>query len=575
VQLLELPEAGRFSDEELLRDAVYVVRQLKAQPQFLGKLKKLLGEIAGIEDPLDTYRRPGPKRGVHAKGGAGDFVLLYFAYLLLKKVAMLSLLDQPEAFEAIWAECGFSEAPDYQTLRSRFEELEEHWKAFAAIGDEAIQQARRHRPEIGRFVHVDACAWETHARLEHCCPRHRNCKRNRWYRRANSDEIKTARNNEQELPTDDVPPSLLGRTNVEIDQVPTELVPPQGLSERYSYYLIDSCLFRCRDRNVGLRRYDRAGEFDKSWLGGYGMTATDHLTGAPLAVEVFEADQWEARRYLPLQRSLIRAVGEGNVLGVTGDKGLSYEECFEANTRARIATVFPWRPKGSAQTQREWLRCDHFDEYVVPRCQYCGGEGIQTLPGYGLEFDKHDEPVITFRCAAPWHPECWRKQRIRCAENWAMLVPLSRLHPLYYDLHQTHMAVAERVHGAWRSRYHVFGDDKTMRLKRWASSLSAQRLRAQAARFLEWFRLCLRHGWIAGHKTIRDEAPFSRNSAGGRSYLGMLRNRREKYLNLPYGEAAIRSGLKRAGPPPPSRRGRPPTLPPPAPVPNLDGSIPF
>jgi hypothetical protein len=148
-----------------------------------------------------------------------------------------------------------------------------------------------------------------------------------------------------------------------------------------------------------------------------------------------------------------------------------------------------------------------------------------------------------------------------------------RLHPLYYDLHATHMAAAERMHGAWRSGYCVFGDDKTLCLKRWSQSLAAQRLRAQAARFLEWLRLCLRHGWLAGHKNVRDEAPFPRNGSGSKSFFGMLKNRRERYLDLPYGEAAIRFGLKRAGPPPELRRvGRPPD---PPPEPNPDGSFTF
>ncbi len=570
MQLLELPEATRFSDEPDLRDAVYVIRQLKQQPQFLGELRKRLGQIAGVNDPLDTYRRSGPKRGVHAKGGNGDFVLLFLAYLLLRKTAMFALVDQPQAYEAIWRECGFTEAPDYQTIRNRFIELEERWQAFAAVGDLAIQQARRHRPEIGRFVHVDACAWETHARLEHCCPLDRNCKRQqRFYRRAASDQIKESRNEEQELPVDEQPPSLVGRTNIEIGDVPDQLVPPWGLDKRYSYYLIDSCLFRCRDRDVGFRIYRRAseGEPDKTWLGGYGMTAVDHFTGAPLAVETFEADGWEAHHYEDLQQAMIDAVGKDVVLAATGDKGLSYSEVFEANTRERIASVFPWRPKGNALTERERVRCDLYDEYGVPRCRFCGGEGRQTLPGHGLEFNKKGEPLITFRCAAPWHLECWRKQRIRCSEDWTMLLPLSRLHPLYYDLHATHLASAERMHGLWRSRYHVFGDDKTMRLKRWSRSLHAQRLRAQAARFLEWFRLCLRHGWIVGHNRIRDEEPYARNGSGETSYRGMQRNRRTLHLHIPYGEAAIRSGLKRAGPSP-LRPGEPVVLPP-APPPRL------
>lgn len=403
------------------------------------------------------------------------------------------------------------------------------------------------------------CAFETQARLECCCPRSARCKYRHWWKRAAADEVKDKRHEEaeeRELEGDDLPesvvPRALLRTRVNAQTVPAHLLPKNGLDERYAYFVIDGCLRRSFDPTVGARVFHNPdGTVKKGWLGGIGQAAIDALTGAPLVVQTFDASTAEHRHYKRLLGSLKRTLGGVLPLAITADRGLSIYEVFRENTINAIASVIPWRKKGNI-TDRAQIRCDLFDEYGVPRCQHCGHPGDQLAENCALEF-KNGEPHITFRCTALVLDECEGIQSIACKESWSMLVPPSRMHPLYHDLHAAHFDTAERLFSNWRRRYSVFGDDKTMRLKVFRS-VEAQQLRAEGARFLEWFRICIRHGWLAGHKRQNLATPFARNGLGSGTLIGMLVNRRKLLLDLPYGAAAIRLGLKRSGPEPPGRR---------------------
>ena len=129
--------------------------------------------------------------------------------------------------------------------------------------------------------------------------------------------------------------------------------------------------------------------------------------------------------------------------------------------------------------------------------------------------------------------ECRNAQsRIACKLEWTLLVPLPRTHPLYTDLHEAHFETGERFFANFCGRYFVFGDDKSSRLKRFRS-LEAQRLRAQTARFLEWFRISLRFGWLAGHKTVKQAELRAKNGIGSNSHQGLLFNRRKRRLDCP------------------------------------------
>ena len=55
-------------------------------------------------------------------------------------------------------------------------ELEPYAKDFIKAANILIRRAVKHEPRIKEGVTVDATGFETHARLEHCCPNPEVCK---------------------------------------------------------------------------------------------------------------------------------------------------------------------------------------------------------------------------------------------------------------------------------------------------------------------------------------------------------------------------------------------------------------
>jgi hypothetical protein len=99
----------------------------------------------------------------------------------------------------------------------------------------------------------------------------------------------------------------------------------------------------------------------------------------------------------------------------------------------------------------------------------------------------------------------------------------------------------------WRDRYSSAGKSVESRLKR--RGIGAQQLRSDAALVIEWFRLCLRHGWLGSAR--RREPGELRMTSGIERLKRTLEARKKRRLNRPYGRAAIKLGLARAGPSPP------------------------
>lgn len=89
-----------------------------------------------------------------------------------------------------------------------------------------------------------------------------------------------------------------------------------------------------------------------------------------------------------------------------------------------------------------------------------------------------------------------------------------------------------------------------MKLKRFG--LGAHRLRSAVACFLEWFRLCLRHGWIPGYQGKRNTRETHLRNGEDRR-LATLRYRRWQGLDLPYGKQAEQLRLAPDGKVPPYR----------------------
>jgi hypothetical protein len=449
------------------------------------------------------------------------------------------------ASSELWLEAGFEAVPCYETLRSRLVELEQiederrrrgEKTAFKTVSDMLVRQARRHEARIGRYFHVDGSGWQSHARLEHCCPDRDACREARkrtamHLKRLTDVELQEERHAEAARAPDDV--------------LTPETVPEDVHEEgKYLYLWLGGHRYRTLDKTVGARMYGgKRRRKKKFWLGGIAIPAIDHFTGAPLAIEHISASALEHQAYERLRDEVIEAVGEPP-LAMTGDRAHSIKEVFELNTRAGIASVIPWR-KWRPTMERIDVRCDAFDEHGVPRCRYCGGPGDQIGAGLGLYFDARDTPRLRFRCMLIHTPECKRTQSIACETDWRMLVPLSRLSPLYHALRKSHQSY-EHVHRHWRDRYSSAGKNLESRLKR--RGIPAQELRSGAALVIEWFRICLRNGWLGSHRRRNGGDPIPTD--GHEALLRLLEARRKRAVNFPYGAAAVKAGLARAGPAP-------------------------
>ncbi len=135
-----------------------------------------------------------------------------------------------------------------------------------------------------------------------------------------------------------------------------------------------------------------------------------------------------------------------------------------------------------------------------------------------------------------------------------MLVPLSRLSPQYHAISMAGKHL-ERVWGHWRRRYGVAGQDPDSRTYR-RESVPCQRLRAQTARLIEWFRILLRLGWLAGRTPRRQTKPVE---VDGSRRAGNLRRARDPYrLDVAYGRYAVAAGTATSPDPPPPDPDPPP-----------------
>ena len=126
-----------------------------------------------------------------------------------------------------------------------------------------------------------------------------------------------------------------------------------------------------------------------------------------------------------------------------------------------------------------------------------------------------------------------------------LLIPISRVTPYYQALRKSHQN-CESVFRRWRDRYGVAGKNADARLKR--RGIPFQQLRASAALAIEWFRICLRYGWL-GSARRREYGEF-RTTEPSEGVSAILTLRKKHGLGLPYGPAAVKLGLARAGPSP-------------------------
>ncbi len=542
-ELVHVYRATEFSDDPDLQDPVWLVRELKQHPQLLGPLEEMLTPAPA----RDQFAAPG-RRTRGRPRLKGSWLLVYLAFVISRDPAMESFWQRWRD-SALWWEAGFECVPDYDTLRLRFVELEKleagrgergEKTAFRHIADLLISQARRHEPRIGQVIHVDGTAWQTHARLEHVCPDPAKCSQlsraAKLITRASDEEVQEHRHSE-----------AAGPEPAE-GELPDGAAPTAGEDERFKYVWIGGHRYRTRDKTAGARMHGQGRKATKRrrkkfWLGGILLAGVDHFLGAPLAVSNIAADEHEHLAYPSLMEEIIEATG-GRPLAMTGDKGQSIKSVFEFNTTRGIASVLPWR-KPRFNVTRDQMRRDAYDEHGIPRCRYCGGPSQLESAGLGFYLDARKTPRLRFRCLLRHTAECEKAQSIACSEEWRLLVPINRLTSYYHDVRKSHEH-CERIFRHWRDRYGVAGKNADTRLKR--PGLPFQQLRASAALAIEWFRICMRYGWL-GSARRRDYGEL-RKVDGAKRLRSVLRARKMQGLALPYGPAAVKLGLARAGPAP-------------------------
>ncbi len=202
---VSLKDATAFAKDAGELNAMWLVRQLKALPQFWEGLRTATSaqENWGSEEPPhEPWGRPRLP---------GHWALAYLAYVVSQQADVQPWWNHTT--DDLWRECGFIERPRYYTVWERFAELEEHAAAFNDCAAALIQHAHKASGGlVGRDLHVDSTEAETNARLIHSCPKDSKCweeHKNRYgfsraiTAEANIDEVKAERHAASEYEPDE------------------------------------------------------------------------------------------------------------------------------------------------------------------------------------------------------------------------------------------------------------------------------------------------------------------------------------------------------------------------------------
>jgi hypothetical protein len=271
-------------------------------------------------------------------------------------------------------------------------------------------------------------------------------------------------------------------------------------------------------------------------------------------VHFFEADIQEHLGWPPLYRKLLTALNDDPddpthvPTAVIADRAFTNKTFIGFNTNEGVASITPTRalPGGGLWSD---LRDDdgRLDEHG-PRCKFCGGPSAPARgAGEGFALTGAGDPRLSYRCHIGWTEECRTKlQSISCRREVRALLPIGRRERLFHDLLASHNHF-EGAFDSWLDRYAVSSTSNATRSKR-RLSIQAQRLRAAAALLAEWFRICLRMGYISNHTRRNPHQPVERD-AGAHALIKLRQYRDRENLNLPIGPAAATLGLPPAAAP--------------------------
>lgn len=495
-----------FSDQPELMDPLWAVRKLKSNPQWLDLLI----------DGTDLNRNWGRPRS------AGSWALAYLAFVVSRHSDVEPWVASSS--QEVWTECGFPTKPSYQTVWLRFAELEQTSDVFAGVSARLIRHAREHSGGlVGRDIHVDGTEAETNARLRHDCPEG-TCRKDERPKPASAVEAQALRHQEDAKPPERPDSLKTGETE-----------------KGEKIVMLGGCRFLTWDTLAGVRAYSRGDQLKKFWHGYYNAKAIDHYTGAPIAVLVSSASEQEYDAYPRLLDATLTALDD-TPRSVVADRGYSYSQIFELNTRQGIASVMPYRaPHRNLRKRKDE---DEFDRHGIPRCKHCGAQSKF------VRFAATPYPRLWFKCLDGTTLDCNRTQSVACSKSWRSLLPLWRLEPAYMALRESHQ-VYERVHHHWRSRYKVGGATHAERPKR--LGIACQQLRANAALLIEWLRILYREGWTGSARRNRGAIKDARDPEP--SVQNLIESRIKSGVHLPYGPKAVELGIG------PMRPGEPPSGP--------------
>jgi hypothetical protein len=338
------------------------------------------------------------------------------------------------------------------------------------------------------------------------------------------------------------------------EEVMEGTVHPDSLSEssdqegKYPHYWDHAGhRYGLMDKDAGVRSLKKDGKTTKTWVGLSGVRVSDSFTSGKLASVVISASKNEHKAFHTALRNTEKALGEMPET-MCGDSGIGMTRIYRRCALRGIALVLPFRPTGQKLSAAEF-RNELLDEHG-PRCAYCGGVGTAVGARLGLIRKQSGALAYYFRCADAHTSECRTARQFinmpttfpnrHSGDNylWRMLPVLSPMTQRFQAILGNSLSQEHGHHHA-RKRYHENGNNETLKIKRFGAG--AHRLRNAISRFVEWFRICLRHGWIGNHPKQNTRDVLFRS--GEKRLLKMLKERRAQGINLPYGSAAHKLGL--------------------------------
>jgi hypothetical protein len=485
-----LEEGTRWSDAGSALSAYEVIKGIKGMPQLLRRLEQAASDAAATKrNHVDLKVRP----KAHGPGRAqGSWVLAFLAFVISGRCDMQPWHSAVEGDPHFWNMCGFAEAPSYQAVWQCFTELESAAGAFNDAAALLIRRAHRQDPRVGAWWHFDASESETNATPRHDCMPGDKCPFQKQGRvsRVGTPDAAAMRRAETEVlaevdeygssPDTGLPVAIKGtrKSRVQSKVIDHQRRGVRSFSNGHYWFT--------RDFDAGTRSYTSGRRVTKFWSGFYTEPVVDHFTGLPLAIHLFAADVSELKEYPVAFAKAERNVGTTPQL-VGGDRGLSFREVFEHNTRRGVGSVLQFRRRSNEPIKAPASKL--FDEHGVPACPHCGD--VTDFVRFRIDGPKHNRPRLWVKCSYPKTDACEKEQAISCSNDWRRLLPVWRTHDAYQAMRQSHQRF-EGKHQALRSNYLIAPNSYAIRPKR--IGIAWQQLRANAALLIEWLRFGIQGG---------------------------------------------------------------------------------